>query len=137
MVFKKWEEFIDSLEERRIKKEGGKGTIWLKDMEEFRKVADYFEGGVLSPGGAAGMLGVSRAMIHQLERDGKIRAYRVIADEKFWEHEPSYVRLLASKKGQYIWIPIDDLVNYALEVGRENISSSMRHEVEKRKKKQG
>jgi hypothetical protein len=136
MVLKKWQQFVDKLEERRIKKEGGKGTIWLKDLEEWHKVADYYEGQVLSPGGAAGMLRVSRAMIHQLEKDGKIRAYRVIITEEDWGEIPLYLRLLSSRKGQYIWIPIDDLVKYAQEVGREDVSSSMRYEIEKRKKKE-
>ena len=120
MVLKKWQSFIDKLEERRIKKEGGKGTIWIS-LEEFEKVADYFEAQLVSPGGAAGMLGVSRAMIHQLEKDGKIRAYRIIVDQKGWQHQPFYIQLLASKKGQQIWIPVDDLVKYAQEVGKGDL----------------
>ncbi len=97
-------------------------------------MADYYKGQVVSPGGAAGMLRVSRAMIHQLEKDGKIRAYRVIFTEDDWEGIPLHLRLLSSRKEQYIWIPVDDLVKYAVEVGREDVSSSMRYEIEKRKK---
>jgi hypothetical protein len=126
MVLKKWQNFMDRLEEQRIKKEGGKGTIWIS-YDEFGKVAEYFEGGLVSPGGAADMLGVSRAMIHQLERDGKIRAYRIIVDEKGWEHEPWHVKLLMSKKGQYIWVPIVDLIKYAEETGKDNRPSIQNH----------
>lgn len=117
MVLKKLQGFIDKLEEQRIKKEGGKGTIWCS-LKDFETVADYFEGNMLSPGGAAGMLKVSRAMIHQLEKDGKIRAYRIIEDEKGWEHESWYIKLLMSKKGQQIWIPVEDLLKYAEKTGK-------------------
>ena len=126
MVLKKWQNFIDRLEEQRIKKEGGNGTIWIR-YDEFEKVADYYEGALVSPGGAADMLGVSRAMVHQLEKDGRIRAYRIIVDEKGWEYEPWHVRLLMSKKGQYIWIPIADLIKYAEETGKDDRPSILNH----------
>jgi hypothetical protein len=137
MVLRKWQDFIDNIAERRIRKEGGTGTIWLKNVDEFHKVVDYYEGHMVSPGGAAGMLKVSRAMIHQLEREGRIRAYRVIITKEDWgDAIPLYLRLIASRKDQYIYIPVDDLVKYAEAVGRKNISSSLQDEIERRKKKQ-
>lgn len=132
MVLKKWQNFIDKLEERRIKREGGKGTIWIS-YKEFDKVSDYFEGQLISPGGAAGYLRVSRAMIHQLEKDGKIRAYRIIVDRQAWENEPFYIQLLMSKKGQHIWVPVDDLVKYAQEVGKGDLPFIKEHMSQKRK----
>jgi predicted HTH domain antitoxin len=115
MVIRKMRDFMDELDNRRVNTEyqGGKGTIWLKNFEELQKVADWYEGGMLSPGGAAGYLGVSRAMIHQLERDGKIRAYRYIAEDKDWNKLPFYLRLLVDRKSQVIYIPVADLDKYA------------------------
>ena len=114
------EKFIEKLETRRAKREGGTGTIWLNSMEEFRQVCDYFHGQVVSPGGAAAMLGVSRAMISHLEKNDKIRVYRFIAQEEEFVDEPYWVRVLFGVKGQYAWIPIDDIVNYAKSVGRDD-----------------
>jgi hypothetical protein len=137
MVRKNLKKFIDSLEMRRAKKEGGTGTIWLKSMQEFHDVCDYFEGAVLSPGGAAGELGVSRAMIHLLEKEGKIRAYRFIPPDDELDDEPYWVRVLFGVKRPYIWIPIEDIVRYAKEVGRDKRPSIQNYAdlLEKRKKK--
>lgn len=120
VVKKALKKLIDELETRRAKKEGGTGTIWLKSMQEFRDVCDYFESAVVSPGGAADMLGVSRAMISHLEKEGKIRVYRYIVrnDDEELVDEPYYVRVLLGVKGQYGWIPIADIVRYAISVGR-------------------
>jgi hypothetical protein len=115
MVIRKLRDFIDELDNRRVNKENrsGQGTIWLKNFEELEKIAEWYKGGMLSPGGAASHLGVSRAMIHQLERDGKIRAYRYIAEDKDWETLPFYLKLLIERKSQSIYIPIVDLDKYA------------------------
>ncbi len=119
--------FIDSLEMRRAKKEGGTGTIWLKSMKEFQDVCDYFQSAVVSPGGAADMLGVSRAMINHLEKQGKIRVFRFIPIDDELDDEPYWVRVLWGVKGAYAWIPIADIVKYAKEVGRGNRSSIKHH----------
>ena len=118
MVIRKLRDFIDELDNRRVSKEDrpGQGTIWLKNFEELEKIAEWYKGGMLSPGGAASHLGVSRAMIHQLERDGKIRAYRYIAEDKDWENLPFYLKLLIERKSQAIYIPIVDLDKYAEDV---------------------
>lgn len=121
MVIKKLRDFMDELDNRRIDKEyqGGKGTIYLKNLEEFEKVSAYLEGQLLSPGGAAARLGVSRAMIHQLERDGKIRAYRFIVTDEDWETYPFHLKLLLNRKAMTIWIPIEDIDKYAANVSRK------------------
>ena len=118
MIKKKLQAFIAKLDEQRIKKEGG--TIYLT-FEEFDKVFDYFEGQMVSPGGAAGMLRVSRAMIHQLEKDGRIRAYRINVNDKALENIPRHLRLFIRQKDQYIWIPVDDLVKHAQEAGKGDL----------------
>ncbi len=131
MVIRKLRDFMDELDNRRVNTEykGGKGTIWLKNFEELEKVADWYEGGMLSPGGAASHLGVSRAMIHQLERDGKIRAYRYMAEDKAWEKFPFLTKLLFPRKMQVIYIPIADLNKYAEDVhkrGRARVTKAVK-----------
>jgi len=118
MVIRRLRDFMDELENRRIGREfkGGKGTIYLKNLEEFEKVSEYFKAELVSPGGAAAHLGVSRAMIHQLERDGRIRAYRFIVEVEDWEKYPFYLKLLLNRKAMTIWIPIEDLNRYREEV---------------------
>ena len=115
MVLRKLKDLMDELDNRRVDKEykGGKGTIYLKSVEEFEKVSEFFKGNLLSPGGAAARLGVSRAMIHQLERDGKIRAYRFVDTFEDWDKQPFYLKLLLNRKTLTIWIPIEDLDKYA------------------------
>lgn len=118
MVIRKLRDFMDDLENRRVDKEyqGGRGTIWLKNFKELEKVVDWYKGGMVSPGGAASHLGVSRAMIHQLERDGKIRAYRFIAEDEDWGKLPFLIKLLFQRKSLVIYIPVADLNKYAEEV---------------------
>jgi hypothetical protein len=100
---------IRKLDEKEEKKEWGKGTIVLNSMEEFDKIFDKFRGQMISPGGAADMLGVSRAYIHQLEREGKIRAYRIWHDTVDWDELPLKWRLFTKVTGVYIYIPVEDL----------------------------
>ncbi len=44
------------------------GTIKLNSFDEFNQVCEEFEGQVVSPGGAAGRLDVSRAYIINLKK---------------------------------------------------------------------
>ncbi len=120
MVIRKLRDFMDELENRRLDKEfkGGRGTIWLKNLDEFIKISEFYKGQLVSPGGAAAQLGVSRAMIHQLERDGKIRAYRFIVTNEDWDKYSFHMKLLLNRKSLTIWIPVEDIENYAKKVGR-------------------
>jgi hypothetical protein len=95
-----------------------KGTIRLNNLAELDLAHESFKGeSAVSPGGAAGMLGVSRAYIHQLEKEKKIRAFR-IKEEKLNLSELSglpfsyKLLLLLSKRQDYIFIPVVDLVEY-------------------------
>lgn len=81
----------------------------MNSMKEFDKIFDQFEGQMSSPGGAAGMLGVSRAYIHQLEKEGKIRAYRIWHDDLQWDSMPLWLKLQVAKKDMYIYIPNEDI----------------------------
>ena len=93
--------------------------IRLKTMEEFDDIANQFEEkGMVSPGGAAGYLGVSRAYIHQLEKDKRIRAYRIKSKVIALDKLPYVFKLLIGKPvfEDYIYIPVEDLDSYREEV---------------------
>jgi hypothetical protein len=64
-----------------------------------------FEGRVVSPGGAAMLLGLSRKTVYTLCKRGELRAFR--SDENANRHQPKWV-----------YIPILDVRNYAEKVGR-------------------
>jgi hypothetical protein len=101
-----------------------KGTIRLRSFEELDSVEDTFmEKGLVSPGGAAGMLNVSRAYIHQLEKNKRIRAYRIKEEtlQRDTKGLPLIWRLLVltQRRGDYIWIPVVDLEEYRNEIERK------------------
>jgi hypothetical protein len=73
-----------------------------------RKLARLFEeygGRLVSPGGAAGLLGLSRQTIHTLCKRGELRAFR--SDEEEVRDLPKWV-----------YIPLDDIYAYGERVGR-------------------
>ena len=78
-------------------------------MKEFDEIFDKFKGQMISPGGASGMLRVSRAYIHQLEKEGKIRAYRIWHENVNWDDLPLKWRLFTKVTDVYIYIPIVDI----------------------------
>ena len=77
------------------------------EPEDFGEVLDRFEGRMISPGGAAALLGLSRKTIYTLAQRGTIRAFRGEVDTK-------------GEGDGYKWvlIPLDDIGNYAERVGR-------------------
>jgi hypothetical protein len=118
-------------EELEQSEEGGSGTNWLESWAEFQKISETFEGRMLSPGGAAALLGVSRARIHQLEAEGKIKAYRYkdkeISDEDFKDSlkgVPFWARPLVKKPkpGSFVYIPVVDLEDYKKHMRKKNKS---------------
>ena len=99
--------------------DGGKGTIWLNSLIEFEEVMKEFEGELLSPSAAAAEIGISRARIHQMEMEGKIRAYRFKSE--FFESDQFSTELRkapfwlvamfnGSLKSRSIYIPKIDLL---------------------------
>jgi|GEM_PF-1527013 len=73
--------------------------------EKFAKLLEEFDGQMLSPGGAAHLLGLSRKTIHTLCKNGELRAFR--SDE------------LANKTTPvWVYIPLADIYAYAEKVGR-------------------
>lgn len=66
---------------------------------------DKYGGRLVSPGGAAGLLGLSRQTIHTLLKRGEMRAFR--SDEEESRDLPKWV-----------FIPLDDVEAYGDRVGR-------------------
>lgn len=97
-----------ALDAKMESKERGEGTIVCTD-KEFDKVLDQFKGALVSPGTAAQLLGVSRSYVNQLEREGKIRAYRIERDNVNWDGLPLRWKPLISVKDVYIYIPEEDI----------------------------
>ena len=99
-----------------------KGTIRLKSIEELDLAHESFKGkSAVSPGGAAGMLGVSRAYIHQLEKEKRIRAFRIKEGKIDLRGLPFHYKLmfLVSMKQDYIFIPVVDLEEYQEEMRKK------------------
>lgn len=78
--------------------------------EQLQKLFDEFDGKLISPGGAAGLLGVSRKTIHELGRRKRLRMLRG-PDEKI-------ARGLINGGPRWVYIPLEDIAQYAEEVGR-------------------
>lgn len=91
------------------KKNWGKGTVMFDSWEEFKeKIADNSDG-IVSPGGAAAMLGVSRAYISQLEKEGKITVYRIWHSEIDWDSVSFWVKAMIPKKEIYGFITREEV----------------------------
>lgn len=75
-----------------------------------RRLFEEFDGQLVSPGGAAALLGLSRKTIHTLGKQGKLRVYRSASDENG--------RLGSSYGPKWVYIPLIDLKRYAEHVGR-------------------
>jgi len=106
---KKKEGLVDRKFLAEEEKQWGKGTVICHSWDEFERLSEETPGGFVSPGGAAGKLGVSRVYINQLEKEGKIRAYRIIVDANMRKSEPFWVRVFMPTKDVFIMIPSVDL----------------------------
>ncbi|RDI76058.1 helix-turn-helix protein domain [Gaiella occulta] len=73
--------------------------------EKLARLFAEFEGHVISPGGAAHLLGLSRKTIYTLCKRGELRAFR--SDENADKYTP-----------RWVYIPIVDIRDYAVKVGR-------------------
>lgn len=78
---------------------------------ELAKLYEEFGGHLISPGGAAGLLGLSRKTIHTLGERGTIRVFRSNDEERG--------KLGVSYGPKWVLIPLVDLKAYADRVGRE------------------
>jgi hypothetical protein len=73
---------------------------------ELHALFDRFNAQLVSPGGAAALLGLSRKTIHTLGERKRIRIFRS-AEKDRWSKDPKWA-----------YIPVIDLARYADEVGR-------------------
>jgi hypothetical protein len=110
-----------ALGKREGSDDAGKGTIWLSSLLEFEEVVKEFEGKLVSPSVAAEETNLSRARIHQMETEGKIRAYRIKADffdsenfTKEFDEAPFWVRAMFKdfSPRRFIFIPEIDLDDF-------------------------
>ena len=76
-----------------------------KGDEKLAELFARFDGHMVSPGGAAALLGLSRKTIYTLCKRGELTAYR--SDE-----------LAVGTTPRWVYIPIVDIRDYALKVGR-------------------
>jgi len=111
--------FLNELEARRVQKVVNSGTVWLKSYDEYLALSEAYEGKIVKPIHAAKMLGVSRAMILQLEREGKLRVYRLTFNDEVWKSIPIHLKPLITRNDVYLWIPIEDIEAYAKSKGRK------------------
>jgi len=113
-------DFESELDKRRENEVIKTGTIWLKTYDEYKQLAETFKEKLVKPIHAAKMLGVSRAMIVNLEKQGIIRGFRLsFKDDGIWKTIPLHLKPLITRTDIYIWIPIEDIQNYARSRGRE------------------
>lgn len=68
---------------------------------------DKYSGRLVSPGGAAALLGLSRQTIHTLCKRGELRAFRSDEHDERMRHTPKWV-----------YIPLEDIYAYGDRVGR-------------------
>ena len=73
--------------------------------EKLAELFAEFEGRLVSPGGAAHLLGLSRKTVYTLCKRGELRAFR--SDENADRYTP-----------RWVYIPLVDVRDYALKVGR-------------------
>lgn len=104
---------LSLLADRQVEKEHtsnfGPRTVVCKNQKEFDKVLEEFNYQMVSPGGAADKLHVSRSYIHQLEREGKLRVYRVWDEDLAWDDLPLWVKVITPRRDMYIMIPTEDI----------------------------
>ena len=76
---------------------------------KLRALFEEFGGQLVSPGGAAALLGVSRQTIHTLGKRGKLRIFR--SDDEAGGR-------LVTWGPRWAFIPLEDVQRYGREVGR-------------------
>jgi hypothetical protein len=78
--------------------------------EDLQRIFEEFDGRLVSPGGAAALLGVSRKTVHTLGKRGRLRVFE--------GPDIKHARGLISEGPRWVYIPLVDVAKYAEEVGR-------------------
>ncbi len=105
----KWHAKVEEWSDREERKNWGIRTIVFKSWKEFQKKIGKYSGGLVSPGGAASMLGVNRSYISQLEKEGKITVYRIWEEDIDWDSLPFWIRAIFPKREMYAFITADEV----------------------------
>jgi hypothetical protein len=87
--------------------------ISFQKYDEYKKAAEVFGGKIVKPVHATKILGMSRIMVFQLEREGSIRAYRLTFKDNVWEGIPLHLKFWITRSDIYRWIPVEDMERYA------------------------
>ena len=74
---------------------------------ELHDLFHQFNGQLVSPGGAAALLGLSRKTIYTLGERKKLRVFKSSGKQPRWNPDPKWV-----------YIPLEDVAAYADQVGR-------------------
>ncbi len=77
---------------------------------ELLELFERYNAQLVSPGGAAALLGVSRKTVHTLCKRGRLQAFE--------GPEVRHVGGSISEGPRWVYIPIEDVAKYAKEVGR-------------------
>ncbi len=78
--------------------------------EHLQRIFEEFDGHLVSPGGAAALLGVSRKTVHTLGKRGRLRVFE--------GPDIKHAGGLISEGPRWVYIPLVDVAKYAEEVGR-------------------
>lgn len=78
--------------------------------EALQELFAEFRGRLVSPGGAAALLGVKRETIHTLGKRGRLRIFR--------RHDVKHLKGIINEGPRWAYVPLDDVEQYAEEVGR-------------------
>lgn len=82
--------------------------------EKLAALFDAFEGRLVSPGGAAALLGVSRKTVHMLGKRGVLRVFASDEVDESW----GPFGLLTTEGPRWVYVPLVDVKAYAERTGR-------------------
>src|SRR3954466_427769 len=91
--------------------------------EKLAQLFDRFNAQVVSPGGAAAILGASRKTVHTLCKRGVMRAFRSDDDDQWGPFKVG---------PRWVYIPMIDCVEYAERTGRAPYVAALRRRIEER-----
>jgi excisionase family DNA binding protein len=80
--------------------------------EALHELMEHHDWRMISPGGVANLLGVSRQRVHNMITDGTIRAYRSEDERR------KFGPITVNSGPRWVYIPLSDVEAYANRVGR-------------------
>ncbi|MFA6411286.1 MAG: hypothetical protein WCW53_01230 [Syntrophales bacterium] len=119
MKKKDLKDFVDGLDSQKEKVQIESGTIWLKSYQDFEKVSEFYANKLVKPFHAAKMLGVTKTQILRLEREGRLKTFRMEFTDDVWKTVPLSMKMLVTKSDIYVWIPLSEIEAYAEQTGKD------------------